>query len=187
MAIHTAKCDKCRYRERLHDSLRTYALPDGSTVTIQRELVWCGACRAVCWGERLADLAGLEQELAACEARDALIMEKLSALVNRHNPFEEVLSRHTQALWSRIGWRRKRASPPRCLECGATDILVLPRSQTRSGRDKWTLAGHPGCGGVIVVLQEPILSLNREWLHYSAEGEGARNAWAEGSARIDHA
>jgi len=37
--------------------------------------------------------------------------------------------------------------------------------------DKWTLRQHPSCGGVITVLAEPVLALDKRWLRYSPEGE----------------
>jgi hypothetical protein len=126
------------------DPLRSYEMPDGSTVTIERTFVWCAACREVRWGEELADLAELERELEA---------------------------NHTRELEARIAWRRGRSSGPRCLECASTDIVLLVQSETRSGNDKWTLRQHPGCDGVVTVLAQPVLALNRRWLRYSPEGE----------------
>lgn len=146
-------------------------MSDGSTVTIERTFVWCGACRAVGWGEQLADAAELQRELTAIEAREPSIVEEFSVLVDRHTSLEQVLSNHVRELGARIAWRRIRTSPARCLECGSTDILPLQRSETNSGNDKWTLAEHPDCAGVITVLEELTLTLDRRWIRYSPEGE----------------
>ena len=144
MSTHKAKCDKCSYRATFSNPLRSYEMPGGATVTIESTFVWCAACRAVQWGEELADLAELERELEACR---------------------------TPELESRIAWRRARSSDPRCLECGSTEVMPLVQSETRSGYDKWTLQEHPGCGGVVIVLQQPVLALDRRWLRYTPEGE----------------
>lgn len=144
MSTHKAKCDKCSYRASFFNPLRSYEMPNGSKVTIERTFVWCAACREVRWGEDLTDLAELEHKL----------------LANR-----------TPELESRIAWRRGRCSDPRCLECGSTDITPFVRSETRGGNDKWTLAEHPGCGGVVIVLKQPVLALDRRWLRYTPEGK----------------
>jgi len=69
-----------------------------------------------------------------------------------------------------MAWRRARLSGPRCLECGSTDIMQLVQSETRSGNDKWPLQEHPGCGGVVTVLAQAVLALDRRWLRYTPEG-----------------
>lgn len=147
MSTHKAKCDKCSYRATFLNPLRSYEMSDGTTVSIERTFVWCAACRAVQWGEELADLAELQLGLEA----------------NR-----------TPELEARIAWRRARSSGPRCLECGSAEVMPLVQSETRSGNDKWTLREHPGCGGVVIVLQQPVLALDRRWLRYTPEGERRR-------------
>lgn len=168
---HKAKCDTCDYREDFFDPLRSYEMSDGSTVTIERTFVWCGACRGVRWGEELADLAELERKLAAIEAKEPSAMDELSVFLDRHTSLEKVTATHTTQLRGRISWRRSRRSAPRCLECGSAGIVSLPQSETRSGFDKWTLKEHPGCGGVVTVIEQAVLTLDRRWIRYSPEGE----------------
>ncbi len=144
MSTHKAKCDKCSYRATFTNPLRSYVMPDGSTFTIERTFVWCAACREIRWGEELVDLDELERELLASRTRESE---------------------------SKIAWRRVRSSGPRCLECGSTDITPLVKSETRSGKDKWTLREHPDCGGVVIVLQQSVLALDRRWFRYTPEGE----------------
>jgi ferredoxin-like protein FixX len=171
MATHKAKCDKCNYRAEFFAPLRSYEMADGSTVTIEHTFVWCAACRAVRCGEQLANIEELERELTAIEARAPSILEEFSVLVDRHTSLEQVLASRAAELRARIAWRRIRISPARCLECGSAGILALQHSETRSGNDKWTLAEHVGCGGVVTVLQELTLTLDRRWIRYSPEGE----------------
>lgn len=171
MATHKAKCDKCDYRAGFFDPLRSYELPDGSTMTVERTFVWCSACHAICWGEYLANLAELERELAAIEAREQSVIEEFSVLVDKQTAPEEVLARRLGEIRKRIGWRRVRVSSARCLECGAIDILPLLHSEARGGCDKWMLKEHPECGGTVTVLEELTLTLDRRWIRYSPEGE----------------
>jgi hypothetical protein len=150
MSTHKAKCNKCSYRASFSNPLLSYDMSDHSKVNIQRTFVWCGDCREVRWGEELPDLIQLESELAATPANESFLREKLQF---------------------KIAWRRTRRSAPRCLECGSTDVTSLTRSQTHRGNGKWTLREHPDCGGVVTVLVEPVLALDRRWILYSPEGE----------------
>lgn len=171
MSTHKAKCDRCSYGAKFSDPLRSYEMSGGATVTVERTFVWCAACRAVQWGEKLADLADLERDLSATKTGEPSVIERLSAWVDRHQTLEDLLSRRVRDLESRIAWRRIRSSGPRCLECGSTEVRSLVQSETRSGNDKWTLREHPGCGGIVIVLQQAVLALDRRWLRYTPEGE----------------
>jgi hypothetical protein len=171
MSTHKAKCDKCSYEADFSDPLRSYEMADGSTVTIERTFVWCSACREVRWGEQLTDLAQLERDLAATSAREPAVMEELSFSVSRHQTLEDLLASRKKELESRIAWRRIRKSPARCLECGSTDITPLVLTETDDGDEKWTLREHPGCGGIVTVLSQMVLSIDRRWFRYTPEGK----------------
>jgi len=171
MGTHEAKCHQCGYTAEFWDPLRSYEMPDGAFVTIQKTFVWCAACREVRWGEELPELAALEHELGATKAREPSAMEELSLLVGKYRTLEEVLTDREQELEERVAWRRVRTSGPRCLECGTTDLVPLVFSEIRSGNDKWTLAEHPGCGGRITARELPALTLDRRWIYYTPEGQ----------------
>lgn len=143
MHTHQAKCERCNYRAGLNDTLRTYEFEDGVHLNIKRTFVWCAGCQGVQWGESIPDLEDLEKLLVDLPSSD---------------------------LERRIAWRRERVSGPRCLECGSTDICPLESSETKSGKLKWMLQQHPGCGGRITVLRVPVLALDRGWITYSPEG-----------------
>jgi hypothetical protein len=98
-------------------------------------------------------------------------MEELSFLVHRHQTLEDLLATRKKQLESRIAWRRMRKSPPRCLECGSMDVTPLLLTQAGEGMEKWTLPEHPGCGGMIIAIEEMALTLDRRWFRYSPEGE----------------
>ena len=146
-------------------------MADGSTVTMDRTFVWCPACREVRWGEELVDLALLERDLAATLARDPEVMEELSFSVSEYETLDKLLAGRTRELESRVAWRRIRTSPPRCLECGATNITPFVLSETEDGDDRWTLREHPGCGGIVTVLRRMVMALDRRWFRYTPEGE----------------
>ncbi len=170
MSTHKAKCDKCSYGAAFSNPLRSYEMPDGSTINIERTFVWCATCREIQWGEELPDLTELECKLEMTKGREPSVMEKLLPYVSRYQTLDDLLAKQTQDLESRIIWRRLRSSAPRCLECGSAEITSLVRSETRSGNSKWTLIAHPDCGGVITVLAQAVLALDRRWLRYTPEG-----------------
>ncbi len=69
-----------------------------------------------------------------------------------------------------IEWRKQRKSPPKCLECGSTEIIPCRAGETNSGKKRWEI-DCPVCGGVIRILTEAVLSLDRGWIRYSPEGD----------------
>jgi len=75
---------------------------------------------------------------------------------------------------SEIEWRKNRLAPPKCLTCGSLDIIYSISSQTNSGNQKYELS-CPSCDGIIRILQEPVLSLDRRWIQYTPEGDLIQN------------
>jgi hypothetical protein len=156
-------------------------MPDGTSVGVHCTFVWCASCCAVSWGECVADLDDLEQQLVDTEARHPLIWEDvaeearierlLSVSIREPKSEEELLALRIRHLRERIAWRRIRTSLPRCLECGSVDIIALSCSQTADEFDEWTMAEHPGCGGTISVTDQVVFALNRSWTKYSPDGE----------------
>lgn len=67
-------------------------------------------------------------------------------------------------------WRKSRESPSKCLSCGSTDLIFSRRGQTNSGNEKYEI-DCPRCDGLIWVLREPVLSLDRSWILYTPEGD----------------
>ena len=171
MSTHIAKCDKCSYGADFSDPLRSYEMPDGTTISMRKTFVWCRVCREVRWGEELAELAEYERELVATTARDSIVLEELSFSVSRDKTLEQLLTARTQDLQAQIAWRRRRSSPPRCLECGSSEIATFVYSETEAEDDMWTLKEHPGCGGSIRVLRKMVITLDRRWFRYTPEGE----------------
>ena len=143
MGRYKATCENCSGSEVLNDTLRSYVLPEGKDLTIERTFAWCDDCQRVQWAELIPDL------------------EKL------RSRNEEVPCSKTE---DRIVWRMTRESPPRCLACGSTRIRPGLRGETRSGNPKWEM-DCPRCRGKIRIQREPVLVLDRGWIHYSPEGE----------------
>jgi hypothetical protein len=69
-----------------------------------------------------------------------------------------------------VEWRSRRSAPAKCLTCGSSDIVPSRAGHTNSGNEKFEM-DCPNCGGVIRVLREPVLSLDRAWILYTPEGD----------------
>src|SRR5262245_2408357 len=98
MSSHEASCDGCSYKATFTQPLRSYRLPDGTTVPVEATFVWCEACNSVRWGEKLPGLDALRSRLTAIEARDPAIVEELSFVVSKQEPLDEVIQRQIATL-----------------------------------------------------------------------------------------
>jgi hypothetical protein len=89
---------------------------------VDARIVWCAPCNAFSSGERLDD-----------EARRAT---RLTKMFWRHHADDRskfmedaLLSRLRRDASERMAWyeylRRRRVSPPRCLNCGSTEIVAV--------------------------------------------------------------
>lgn len=91
-----------------------YRLPDGTTAETYRTFGWCRSCDAVQSMESRLSAKEIQAEIADLPRRRLFGFDRGVA-----DPTElvrlEILLRLAQ-------WRR---SPPRCLECGGTDISIL--------------------------------------------------------------
>lgn len=116
------RCSTCRQRFRLSvGSFRYYVVsfqsddwPAWERVSCIDEPGWCEACHSPTPIERIPPIASLE---AMRDPSFAPAHGRLDA-------------------W--IRWRRERQSPPRCLVCGATEVITY----TPPFR-------HPNCGGLL--------------------------------------
>lgn len=169
-ARYKATCDQCRYRGLLDDVLRSYEFTEQVTLTIQRVAAWCPRCQGVAWSEMIPPLADINLRISEFERRDQTALDAVLPFVSRHSSLADLVASRLDDLRRRAAWVRGRQSPPRCLECGSTEIIPMTSGQTCSGNPKWTLSPHPNCGGTLTVLTEPILVLSRLWIRYTPEG-----------------
>ncbi|MDB5306890.1 MAG: hypothetical protein JWO38_1092 [Gemmataceae bacterium] len=137
-----------------YSAFLTYRLPDGSELPVDQQPAWCPVCMRFVLGERLPSVAELEQSLAAVQARDPQRLRMLT-FVGRSVEDE------TAELGRRIGWRRGRVNPPRCLECGCDRILPLPPGNEFA---------HPATGEPVVVASSGFASTDRWVAEFTPEG-----------------
>ncbi len=169
MSSYEAKCDRCSYKRKLYDILRSYDLGDGykSAVTIRRQYAWCHQCQQTVSAELLEDLPSLEAELTQANGRG----EEFYSGFAFGNTWEEEKIRYLDDLKQRISLRKARVAPPKCLDCGSPNIIGMPESD--GDDDEGPIVQpieHPGCGGTLTITSIG-LALNRAWFFYTPEGD----------------
>ncbi|MFN0021422.1 MAG: hypothetical protein ACKVP0_24490 [Pirellulaceae bacterium] len=121
--------------------------------------------------EQIESMSALEMEFKddASQGQDLY-----SLMVNLPGTdWRDEKDRHLNDLRRRIKWRRSRQSPPKCLECGSTDLLVIPETDEENENQSPQGIEHPGCNGLLQVRGIGF-SQNRAWIIYTSEGKKLR-------------
>jgi len=100
-----------------------YCLEDGISLHIRQQAAWCPHCRRFALAEDISSVEELEEELRRFRFPDSKTLE-MWAFVSNGAPISEMI----QDLERRIEWRKKRQSPPHCLECGGIGSVPVPGS-----------------------------------------------------------
>lgn len=145
MAIYRCKCNKCDFSSVTRDNLMRYRSESGDEFLVKKELIVCSSCNECTFGEKL---------LAELEIKG--ILDSRSDLTKREIAYYRKYLTNMS----------RRVSPPRCLQCGATEIQSLGLDLKLQNKT----AIHSGCGGTIEVRA---IGLNNSKLisYYSCEGE----------------
>ncbi len=105
-----------------------YQLPDGSKLDVHGNPVWCRQCQTFSEVEWLQSVPELEQAIAdysdVSSAKSQRILQ-LSGLRDKAASLAKRLAERT----TRLQWRGGRISPPKCLECGTTNVVDLGSGQ----------------------------------------------------------
>ena len=75
-------------------------------------------------------------------------LRELAAEIGRNQ--QEELQRRLAQVDERIRWRRERKAPPKCFACGSTEVESVEEAK-KNGEG----FGHPGCGGVFRISEDP--------------------------------
>lgn len=103
----------------LHSAHLDYILDDGTRLNVNQADYYCPNCNHFVVGERIETVSALEQEINDIE----------NAPQSRRRMLAEVIGNIPQQiaeLHIRIRWRKNRKAPPKCLQCGCTQILPIP-------------------------------------------------------------
>jgi hypothetical protein len=108
-----------------------YEFPDGSHLDVQTTPVWCRRCGRVTNGEQIESLEEIDRQLADLrDPRSELYRLLAKDYQCEHKNLGEAFTRlHSPERERRRLWRERRGSPPRCIHCGTTDIVVFPMNE----------------------------------------------------------
>jgi hypothetical protein len=104
-----------------------YELADGTHIDLRSSPVWCRQCNEFTDGESIEALEEIDRQIA--DLRDPT--SELFRLY-QDSPTGSIgvdVIRLITRLEKRRRWREHRNSPPKCLECGSTEIVLLPEGQ----------------------------------------------------------
>ena len=98
-----------------------YCLADGSKLHILQRPAWCPACGSLVLAERVPTITELQDEIARYQTADLKTLQKWAFISDGLQVAHRILE-----LQRYVEWRKGRQSPPRCLGCGAIDLVPLP-------------------------------------------------------------
>ncbi|MCW3099775.1 MAG: hypothetical protein JWL77_5393 [Chthonomonadaceae bacterium] len=103
-----------------------YWFEDGLVTPVHTALVWCRDCQDVTEGEVIETLEELDALIEEYGNPDSARYRSLKESFKWTEVSSETMRSHQESARHRRRWRVLRQSPPKCLQCGKTDILVLP-------------------------------------------------------------
>ncbi len=135
-----------------------YEFGDGNHLDVWSTPVWCHECRDYKYGERIETLEEIDRHLE--EARNPTSKRTRSLFAGRMN--REFRMKWAEKLQRRREWLQVRRSPPRCLQCGSTDIVRLPENEAVPNPD--------GPGSVVLEVSGLCSTWFNNW-YFTPEGE----------------
>jgi len=89
--------------------------------------VWCHRCGTITHGESLSTIEEIDQQIRDLgDPSSELFSMTQNSLLAEMGHGEEFRREQITELQRRRRWRESRKSPPRCIQCGTTEILPLP-------------------------------------------------------------
>ena len=132
-----------------------YQMPNGDRFPVDSKLGWCVSCADMVAIEDLSgaranlELKKEEARIKASNDRPRTFLSKVFGANKAQHVDLDSLSR----IHENLLFLARRRSPPRCLECGCSDIVELPELPWPEHVGEAIPAGwlHPVCGGRVVV------------------------------------
>lgn len=156
-----------------------YRIGPSRTIRIDRDLGWCHPCAEFRAVEVLPARSRLEAQLeqhrkklkeAEDKARSRVLSKLFRSVVVRDERLIALNRAQVEEIMAALAWRDSRRSPPRCLECGGTDIDHIGTIGFAPDPHRIALK-HPGCGGgLLVSTPEFRINMRTEDRLYDAEG-----------------
>ncbi|MCA9093556.1 MAG: hypothetical protein KDA68_08730 [Planctomycetaceae bacterium] len=139
----------------IHSAFLVYSLEDGAQIRLKQADYFCPTCNGFVVGELIESVAEIENEIDQIQNHPDSV-ERLMA------EWSGDISGRIAELRLRIEWRRKRQSPPKCLHCGSSEILPIPREEEFY---------HPVSDQPMKVSKRGFLSMNEWYATYTPEGD----------------
>ena len=145
-----AKCDGCEYAAELVEGWDAveglYRVANLPPIPVLAQWIWCNGCSRISQAERLPELEEIKRELR----RTLFNFSDWGQGIWRCTRIgrSDVVTRryHRRVLKAMLAWRRLRRSPPRCLNCGHLDHVLIGVDFQDTGVGT---IDHPLCGGKI--------------------------------------
>ena len=140
---HEYTCDRCSQTATyVSAGIGYYRLSDGTDIPRSSQPAWCNRCDALRGAERLPELEHLQHVLADLESNGLSEHDLKNAEAFQQSPESYVAERLGK--WrASVRWRSERQSPPRCLDCASTNLLLLAPDIEQALES----FPHPNCGG----------------------------------------
>jgi hypothetical protein len=139
---HEYRCDRCGQTGSYTTSIGYYCLDDGTVIVRADQAAWCYDCRELRSAERLPNERRIADIISDIQANGLSDDDKEYAAFLSQN--EDTYLAEMVFKWKAcLKWRRARKSPPRCLECESTSLLLL-NPDVEQALDSFA---HPQCGG----------------------------------------
>ena len=168
------RCEACDFAS---SSMRiwgqyVYKTSPHSVIYVNRTAGWCYSCQNIAPIEDFTDYEDMKQELQVyIEKRnkhEKTIRYSLFSYVSKEH---RRIRDHIWQLSDRLIFCDERVSPPKCLECGSTDVVPV-KLPYYSDNDKHPLDfTHPNCGGKLYIKNTLIrFTMRFSERFYDAEG-----------------
>lgn len=123
----------------------SYELEDGTRLDVRSGPVWCRRCADFTDGESIESLDEIDRQIADLRDPTSELYQFFQDGVTGSIGVDGI--HLIMALEQRRRWREGRRSPPKCLECGMTEIVRLPDGEivlipTGPGWVEVTITGH---------------------------------------------
>ena len=136
-----------------------YEMANGTHIDLHSSPVWCRQCMKFTDGESIEALEEIDRQIA--ELRDPT--SELFRFYRESGADSIGVEgiRFITKLETRRRWRDRREAPPKCLECGSTEIVVLPEGQKSEEPGRHRLGRGHDHGPLQHLLQQPLLHAGR--------------------------
>ncbi|MEO7717587.1 MAG: hypothetical protein ABIY70_15415 [Capsulimonas sp.] len=138
-----------------------YLLNDGYRLEVWRHPVFCFSCRAYTEGEVVTPVSEVDAQIESCRRELRRVTQGRTDRPRVRERFNDLTER-IERLELRRSWSRQRVSPPRCLECGCTELVFLKRGEE---------IANPSGKGTVRLEWLGMCSLRPRNFTYSPEGD----------------